>query len=60
MKSIGASFVNNSKDKWINLLKEYFDTCYINLINENLSAYHISIFVDINIKNKFKNFKLQK
>ncbi len=60
MKTIGASFVNDSKDEWVKILKEYFDTSYINLVNENLSAYHISIFVDVNIKNKFTNFQTSK
>lgn len=60
MRSISASFLNDSKDEWINLLKEYFGDEYINLINENLSAFHISVFINFKIKNKFKNLQVSK
>ena len=60
MRTIEASFFNDSKEEWINLLKEYFDNSYINLINENFSAFHISVFVFSKIVNKFKNLQVSK
>ena len=60
MRSIESSFFNDSKEEWIKLLKEYFDNSYINLIDEKLSAFHISVFVFSKIVNKFKNLQVSK
>ena len=37
------------------MLKNYLNEKYVNLANENLSAFHISLFVNKKIKNDFKN-----
>jgi len=57
LRSISASFLNDSKDEWINLLSTYFGSDYYNLANENLSAFHISIFVHYSIKNDFSQIR---
>ena len=57
MRTISASFLSSSKELWENQLKEYFGNSYDNLINSNLSAFHISVFVHSSIKNKFTNLQ---
>jgi len=57
LRSISASFLNDSKEEWEKLLNSYFGDEYYNLANENLSAFHIAIFVHNSIKNKFLNIR---
>ena len=54
LRSITASFFVNSKEPWIFALKNFFGNKYINIINSNLGALHISIFVK---KEKVLDFK---
>ena len=44
LRSIGASFLIDSKDAWIKSLSKFFGENYINLINSNLGAIHLCIF----------------
>ena len=44
LRSIGASFVNSTKDKWVEILKKHLGENYINIANNTLSAFHIAIF----------------
>lgn len=45
LRSIAASFFNNSKEPWELALSKFFGENYINIINSNLGALHIAIFV---------------
>ena len=45
LRSISASFFVNSKEPWVYALKSFFGNNYENIINSNLGALHISIFV---------------
>ena len=45
LRSIGASFFVNSKEPWINALSNFFGENYINIINSNLGAIHLAIFI---------------
>ena len=53
LRSIAASMFICSKDEWISLLSDFFGQNFINLINSNLGASHLSIFAK---KEKAKNF----
>jgi hypothetical protein len=53
LRSITASMFISSKDEWISLLSDFFGQNFINLINSNLGASHLSIFAK---KEKAKNF----
>ena len=53
LRSITASMFISSKDKWISLLSNFFGENFMNLINSNLGATHLSIFAK---KEKAKNF----
>lgn len=55
VRSILLSFLITNKEEWILMLKNYLNEKYVNLANENLSAFHISLFVNKKIKNDFKN-----
>ena len=55
LRSIAASFLKSEKDEWVKMLNDYLNENYINLANENLSAFHISLFVNKLIRNDFKN-----
>ena len=44
LRSIGASFLIDSKEEWIKSLSKFFGENYINLINSNLGAIHLCIF----------------
>ena len=44
LRSIGASFLKDSKEEWIKSLSKFFGENYINLINSNLGAIHLCIF----------------
>ena len=44
LRSIGASFLKDSKEEWIKSLSKFFGKNYINLINSNLGAIHLCIF----------------
>ena len=55
VRSILLSFLITNKEEWILMLKDYLGKQYVNLANENLSAFHISLFVNKKIKNDFKN-----
>ena len=45
LRSIGASFFIDSKETWIEALTSFLGEKYMNLINSNLGALHISIFI---------------
>ena len=45
LRSITASFFVNTKEPWIQALSNFFGNNYINIINSNLGALHISIFI---------------
>ena len=44
LRSIGASFLIDSKEEWIKSLSKFFGENYINPINSNLGAIHLCIF----------------
>ena len=45
LRSIPASFFVSTKEPWIQTLSNFFGNNYINIINSNLGALHISIFI---------------
>ncbi len=53
LRSIAASYFVTSKEPWVNLLCNFFGDKYTNIINSNLGALHLSIFVK---KEKVMNF----
>ena len=53
LRSIAASFFNESKEEWENALSNFFGDNYKNITNKNLGAMHISIFAK---KEKAKHF----
>lgn len=57
LQSIGASFMSSSKEKWVEMLKEHFGNDYVNIANESLSAFHISIFAHYSITQNITNIK---
>ena len=57
LKSIGASFIGSAKDKWVEMLKKHFGNDYVNVANESLSAFQISIFAHSSISKDITNIK---
>ena len=53
LRSITASYFVTSKEPWVNSLCNFFGDKYTNIINSNLGALHLSIFVK---KEKVMNF----
>ena len=49
LRSISASFFNDSKEEWVEALTAFFGDKFINLINSNLGALHIATFIKINL-----------
>ena len=45
LRSISASFFNDSKEEWVEALTAFFGDKFINLINSNLGALHIATFI---------------
>ena len=57
LRSITASMFINSKDEWEMALQNFLGENYINVINQNLGAIHLSIFIKKEKLINFHNFR---